>query len=126
MFRVDRLIATPSSAAWKVLVDLDAWPQWGPTVSGARLDPPHTELALGATGTVNTSLGLAVPFVVTEFEPDRHWAWKVAGIQATHHWVQSVGRHTRVSIGVPWWAPGYLAVCSIALRRIDAMLNDAA
>jgi hypothetical protein len=126
MFRVDRLIATPSSAAWKVLVDLDAWPQWGPTVSGARLDPPHTELALGATGTVNTSLGLAVPFVVTEFEPDRHWAWKVAGIQATHHWVQSVGRHARVSIGVPWWAPGYLAVCSIALRRIEAMLIDAA
>jgi len=126
MFAVNRLIAAPPSAVWKVLVDLDAWPQWGPTVSGARLDPPHTELGLGVTGTVKTSLGPAVPFVVTEFEPGRHWAWKVAGIPATHHRVQPVGRHARVSIGVPWWAPGYLAVCSIALRRIDAMLTDAA
>src|ERR1700728_4160772 len=50
MLAVDRLIAAPSSAAWNVLVDLDAWPQWGPTVSGARLDSPHTELSLGATG----------------------------------------------------------------------------
>jgi hypothetical protein len=71
-------------------------------------------------------LGFGVPFVVTEFEPGRHWAWKVAGIPATSHRVEPVGRHTRVSIGVPWWATGYLAVCSIALRRIDAMLNDAA
>ena len=31
----------------------------------------------------------------------------------------------RVTIAVPWWAAGYLAVCSIALRRIDAMLSDA-
>ena len=64
MLAVDRLIAAPSSAAWNVLVDLDAWPQWGPTVSGARLDSPHTELSLGATGVVRTSLGFGVPFVV--------------------------------------------------------------
>ena len=67
MLAVDRLIAAPSSAAWNVLVDLDAWSQWGPTVSGARLDSPHTELSLGATGVVRTSLGFGVPFVVTEF-----------------------------------------------------------
>jgi hypothetical protein len=126
MLAVDRLIAAPSSAAWNVLVDLDAWSQWGPTVSGARLDSPHTELSLGATGVVRTSLGFGVPFVVTEFEPGRHWAWKVAGIPATSHRVQPVGRHTLVIISVPWWATGYLAVCSIALRRIDAMLSDAA
>jgi uncharacterized protein YndB with AHSA1/START domain len=124
MLSVDRLIAAPSSAVWNVLVDLDAWPQWGPTVSGARLDPPHAELSLGATGTVRTAVGLTVPFVVTDFEPGRQWAWKVAGIPATHHSVQPAGRQARVSIGVPWWAPGYLAVCSIALRRIDAMLTN--
>jgi uncharacterized protein YndB with AHSA1/START domain len=126
MLAVDRLIAASSAAAWNVLVDLDAWPQWGPTVSGARLDSPHTELSLGATGMVHTSVGFSVPFVVTEFEPGRHWAWKVAGIPATSHRVEQVGRYARVSIGVPWWAPGYLAVCSIALRRIEAMLTDSA
>jgi hypothetical protein len=29
----------------------------------------------------------------------------------------------RVSISVPWWATPYLAVCSVAVRRIDAMLR---
>src|ERR1700733_8288158 len=112
MLAVDRLIAAPSSAAWNVLVDLDAWPQWGPTVSGARLDSPHTELSLGATGVVRTSLGFGVPFVVTEFEPGRHGGGRGAGPPAPPPPVQPVGRHTRVSMGVPWWATGYLAVCS--------------
>ena len=125
MLAVDKVIAAPSTAAWDVLVDLDAWPKWGPTVSRARLDPPHTELALHATGTVDTALGFAVPFVVTEFEEGRHWAWEVAGIPATHHRVEPVGSRARVTIAVSWWAAGYLAVCSIALRRIDAMLSDA-
>jgi len=124
MLAVDKLIAAPSSAAWNILVDLDAWPKWGPTVSGARLDSPHTELALHATGTVQTALGFAVPFVVTEFEPGRHWAWTVAGVPATHHRVEPVGNRVRVSMAVPWWATAYLAVCSIALGRIDAMLRD--
>jgi hypothetical protein len=126
MLAVDKVIAAPSSAVWNVLVDLDAWPKWGPTVSRARLDLPHTELALHATGTVQTALGLAVPFVVTEFEPGRHWAWKVAGVPATHHRVEAVGNHARATIAVPWWAAAYLAVCSVALHRIDAMLSDSA
>ena len=126
VFTVDRLIAAPPSAAWNVLVDLEAWPHWGPTVSAARLDSPHKRLSRGATGIVRTSLGFSVPFVVTEFEPGRHWAWKVAGVPATSHRVEPVGHHARVSMGVPWWAAGYLAVCSIALRRIDAMLSEAA
>jgi hypothetical protein len=125
MFAVDRLIAAPSTAAWAVLVDLEAWPTWGPTIRGARLDHPYCELALHATGTVQTSVGISVPFVVSEFDPGRHWAWQVAGVPATHHRVEPVGDCARVSIGVPWWAGPYLAVCTIALRRIDAMLTDA-
>ena len=125
MLAVDKLIAAPASAAWDVLVDLDVWPKWGPTVSEARLDPPYTALALRVTGTVRTALGFAVPFVVTEFEPGRHWAWKVAGVPATHHTVESVGDSARVTIAVPWWAAAYLTVCSIALHRIDAMLSAA-
>jgi hypothetical protein len=78
-------------------------------------------LELGATGTVRTSLGVAVPFTVTEFEPGRHWAWKVAGIPATHHRVEPADGGARASMAAPLWAAGYLSVCSIALRRIDAI-----
>jgi uncharacterized protein YndB with AHSA1/START domain len=123
MLTVDRTIAAPPSAVWKLLVDLDAWPKWGPTIRRARLDEPHTELALHATGTVQTSLLVAVSFVVTEFEPGRLWAWKVAGVPATHHRVDPSGDGARATIAVPWWSAPYLTVCSIALRRIDTMLT---
>ena len=119
----DKLIEAPPSAVWDLLVDLDAWPKWGPTIRGARLDEPHSELGLHATGTVQTSVGVAVPFVVTEFEPGRHWAWRVAGVPATRHAVEAVNDGARVSFSVPWWAAPYLTVCSIAVRRIDAMLR---
>ncbi|WIM88168.1 SRPBCC family protein [Candidatus Mycobacterium wuenschmannii] len=119
MFAVDRYIAAPPSVVWNVLVDLDAWPKWGPTVSAASLDPPHTRLESNVTGTVRTSLGIAAPFTITEFEPGRHWAWRVAGIPATHHRVEPAGNYSRASMAVPLWAAAYLSVCAIALRRID-------
>ncbi|OBF04415.1 polyketide cyclase [Mycobacterium sp. ACS4054] len=123
MFTADRAIAAPPSAVWELLVDLDAWPKWGPSIRGARLDEPHTELGLHATGTVRTPLLLEVPFVITEFEPGRSWAWKVAGVPATRHWVEPMGDGARVGMAVPWWSAPYVTVCSIALRRIDAMLT---
>lgn len=121
MIAVDRLIAAPAEVVWDVLVDLDAWPIWGPTVRGGSLDAPHTELALNVTGTVHTALGLSAPFTITEFEPGRHWAWRVAGIPATHHRVEPLGEHCRASMSAPLWASAYLTVCAIALRRIEAI-----
>lgn len=124
MVTVERRVAADPAAVWAVLVDLDAWPRWGPTVAGGRLDAPHTELGLHVTGTVRTSLQVSVPFLITEFEPGRSWAWRVAGVPATRHRVEPVGAGTRVSMDVPWWAAPYATVCAIALRRIDAMLTE--
>lgn len=121
----DKYIAAAPSAVWQLLVDLDAWPKWGPTIRGGRLDEPHTELGLHVTGTVQTSLLVSVPFIVTEFDPGRSWAWRVAGVPATRHRVTPVGDGARASMDVPWWAAPYLSVCAIALRRIDAMLTGA-
>lgn len=121
MLAVDRFIAAPPSVVWDILVDLEAWPKWGPTVSGASLDHPYTRLDSGVTGTVRTSLGIAVPFTITEFEPGRHWAWRVAGIPATHHRVEPAEGGARASMSAPSWAAVYLSVCAIALRRIETM-----
>jgi hypothetical protein len=121
MLSVDRFIAAPPSVVWNLFVDLDAWPLWGPSVSAAWLDPPHTQLESHVTGTVRTSIGVAVPFTVTEFERGRHWAWKVAGVPATHHRVEPADNGSRASMAVPFWAAGYLTVCAVALRRLDAL-----
>ena len=119
---VDRLINASPAAVWSVLVDLDAWPQWGPTVSGAEL-LDGDELGLGERGKVWTPVGVALPFTITEFEPGRRWSWRVAGIPATAHSVEPTDRGTRASMSVPLWAPAYLAVCAIALQRIDRMVT---
>ncbi|WP_292981585.1 SRPBCC family protein [Mycobacterium sp.] len=121
MLAVDRFIAAPPSVVWSVLVDLDKWPIWGPTVSGASLDHPYTSLESGVTGSVRTSLGVSAPFTITEFEPGRHWAWRVAGIPATHHRVEPADGGARASMSAPLWAAPYLSVCAIALRRIEAI-----
>lgn len=123
MLTVDRDIAAAPAAVWRLLVDLDAWPKWGPTISGGRLDAPYTELGLHVTGTVQTSLLVSAPFVVTEFEAGRSWAWRVAGVPATRHRVEPRGDGARAFMDVPWWAAPYATVCAIALRRIDAMLT---
>ncbi|OBK15776.1 polyketide cyclase [Mycobacterium asiaticum] len=125
MLSVHRVIAAPPQALWELLVDLDAWPQWGPTIARAELDRPYQELELGATGTVQTPVLVGVPFVVTEFDPGRFWAWKVAGIPATSHRVDPTEQGARVTMAVPWWAAPYLSVCSVALRRMEKMVGAA-
>ncbi len=121
MWTTDRVIAAPPEAVWALLVDFDAWPRWGPTIARATVSDSRG-LALGSTGTVWTVVGVALPFTVTEFEPGRCWAWTVAGVPATRHEVRQAPSGSTVSFGVPSWAPAYLAVCAVALRRIDRML----
>lgn len=66
--------------------------------------------------------GVTLPFEITEFEPRRRWAWDVAGFGATEHTVEDLGDEaTRVGFGAPWFVSAYLAVCEVALRRIDEL-----
>jgi uncharacterized protein YndB with AHSA1/START domain len=120
MLTVEREVAAPAEAVWNVLVDLDAWPLWGPTVAGGELIDAD-ELALGVRGTVLTPLGVSLPFTIIEFEPGRSWKWEVAGLQATRHEVEPHGDGSILRFGVPLWAPAYLPVCAIALPRIEAL-----
>jgi len=122
MLTVDRVVAAPPSAVWQVLIDLKAWPRWGPTVSGAELTDSD-ELALGVHGRVFTPVGVPLPFTITEFEPGRRWAWRVAGVPATAHGVDPVESGTRVWMSAPVLAAPYAPVLGIALRRIDRMTS---
>ena len=120
---IDRFIAATPAAAWDVLVDMAAWPIWGPSVRRAELRDGAVELGLGATGDVWTAVGVRMPFVITEFDPGRRWTWKVAGVPATGHQVSEAPGGCRVRFEVPWWASAYLPVCGAALGRIDTLLR---
>ena len=121
---VGRDLAAPAAVAWDLLVDTTRWPDWGPTVAGAQVTAgghgPRIEL--GATGTVRTPVGLSLPFRITQLDDGRRWAWAVGGVDATAHRVEALGAaRCRVTFEVPRWAPPYLAVCAVALRRLERL-----
>lgn len=119
-------VAAPARTAWDLLVEPAWWPRWGPTVRAARLDDGTTRLTAGATGSVQTPVGVWLPFRVEGWREDdavvdgvREWSWRVAGVPATTHRVISLGPdRCRVEMSAPWWAVGYLGVLGVALVRI--------
>lgn len=117
---VRRDIDAPVAVLWGLLVDPERWSSWGPTVRGAVLEDHR--LRLGSQGTVTTVVGLRLPFEITAFEGGARWAWRVAGVPATDHTVEPLGPdRCRVGFGVPWAAAPYLAVCRMALSRLDEL-----
>ena len=131
---VARELDAPAGAVWAALVDIRQWPRWGPSVRGAELDGADRNgagtdaagngdsghlIGPGSTGRVRTAVGVRLPFEVTDFEPGRRWAWKVAGVAATGHRVEPVGPdRCRAVIEVPAWAPAYAPLCWVALGRL--------
>lgn len=118
MWTTELRMHVDAETVWSVITDVQTWPRWGPTVSGARIDG-DSGLTGGARGTVTTAVGLSLPFEITEFVERRLWAWKVAGVSATRHEVIEVPGGCVLSFGAPVWAAGYLPVLAIALPRIE-------
>ena len=115
-----RNIDASADVLWRLLTDLDAWPAWGPTVRRAALRGDRFEQ--GAVGTVTTVFDVDLAFEISNYDPGSRWAWKVAGVPATDHTVEALGtQRCRVGFGVPWPASPYLAVCHVALRRLDRL-----
>ena len=121
---MQRDIQAPASVLWELLVNPERWPSWGPSVVRAVLDDP--DLRLGSRGVVTTVGGLRLPFEITAFERGARWAWSVAGISATDHTVETLASdRCRVGFGAPWVVAPYLAVCRIALARLDTLATGA-
>jgi uncharacterized protein YndB with AHSA1/START domain len=123
-----REIDAPAAVVWRVLTDLDQWPDWGPSVRAAAFDSDDVDrghgggLVTGATGRVTTLVGVDLPFEITEVVEGRSWSWKVAGVAATSHAVEALGDdRCRAGFGVPMAAAPYLGVCALALRRIERL-----
>ncbi|WP_353952173.1 SRPBCC family protein [Knoellia sp. S7-12] len=120
-------VAAEADAVWDLLVQVDQWPRWGPTVRRARVHGVDVGSERGgrigpdATGTVWTSVGPAVTFRIDAWQDTgrvRHWSWRVAGVHATGHTVRAHEGGCRVEMTAPWWAPAYAPVLWLALRRI--------
>lgn len=116
-------IAAPAQSVWSILIDTQAWPRWGPSVSAVEHDGRF--IGPGSQGRVQTAIGFRLPFLVTEFVDGEYWAWKVAGIQATGHRVTPIDdARCRLSFVVPTLAAPYLAVCRLAVGRIRGIAEQ--
>ena len=117
---VRRDVDAPAAVLWELLVNPERWSSWGPSVRGAVLH--GLDLRLGSRGVVTTVAGLRLPFEITAYERGARWAWSVAGVPATDHTVTPLGPgRCRVSFGAPWVAAPYLAICRMALSRLDGL-----
>lgn len=126
MLHTSRTIAARPDVLFRLLRDTATWPDWGPSIRGVRGVEGLVEQ--GTRGHVLPVVGPALPFEVTELVDDGHhgghWSWRVAGIPATTHEVRRHRARARASVvtfGVPTAAAPYLAVCAVALRRIERL-----
>jgi hypothetical protein len=119
------VIPVPAAAAWHLLIDTTLWPRWGPSVRA--VDVPARCIGPSMRGRVQTPAGLWLPFQISEWDEGRLWVWRVAGLPATGHRVEPLAPASCcVTFTVPIWAPLYLPVCRIALRRLSTLAGTAA
>ena len=120
MLEAAATLNSPAAVAWRLLTDTHTWPQWGPSVRA--VDAPTRFITAGTFGRVQTTPGLWLPFAITDWEEGRAWAWRVAGIPATGHRVTPLTASScRVAFTIPRWAPFYVPVCRLALRRLEVL-----
>lgn len=118
------VIDAPAPRVWRLLTDFEEWPRWGPSIRS--VSAAAAEAGPGLTGHVRTLVGVSLPFEITHWVPGQEWEWKVAGIRATGHLIESLGpSSTRVTFTVPWPAAPYVAVLGIALRRLRRIAEAA-
>lgn len=108
--------------AWQVLTDTRLWPEWGPSVK--LVDCRQRRIGPGSAGKIKTSLGIWVPFTITEYRDQKFWAWRIGRFRATGHRLEKSDENCcTIAFDMPWWAAPYLAVCLVALRRIRRLVE---
>lgn len=109
---------------WRRYVDLDAWSQWAPFITG--VEATGRELVGGLTGTVLGVGGLRVPFTVLGVDDaSRSWTWRVrvarAPVTMRHDVVPESAGGTRAALALDGAAAlvlGYLLPARLALRSL--------
>jgi hypothetical protein len=117
------MIRTPSQRVWNLLVDTSRWAEWGPSIRAVECS--DRILTPVSSGRIKTILGFSAPFAVTHFKPGIAWSWRVFGIPATTHSVESLGKNRCcLRFGVPLPAFPYLLICLTAMQRIADLVSQ--
>lgn len=121
--KTETIISASPKIVWEVLTDTHCWHKWGPSVTSVRCDDRF--ISAESKGFVRTITGLWVPFAITDYVPERLWAWRVWDIPATIHRVEALSaERCRIIFEVPLIAAPYLLVCKIAAKRIKRIAEN--
>jgi len=113
---------SPAVAA-EFLRDTRTWPDWGPAIDAVESDDRY--VTRGTRGRVRVA-GAWLPFRVTACN-GRRWDWRVSGLPATGHRVDSYAGdpdRSRVVVEVPIVAAWYVPVCRRALDRFASLVEE--
>lgn len=78
-------------------------------------------------GRVQTAIGLWLPFEIDQWQAGAYWHWRVGGVAATGHRVQSLDAGScEIVFTMPAWAPFYRPVCALAIKRIARLARERA
>jgi uncharacterized membrane protein len=104
--RID--VEAPVQQVWRVLCEVERWPEWAPTVTSVRRldDGP---LAVGSRVRLEQPRIPPTEYVVTELEPSRSFTWVATGpgVRTTaRHLLEDLGTGgTRVMLAVEQAGP---------------------
>lgn len=122
-------IQAPPALVWRVTADVEAWPEWTPTVTSVkRLG--EAPFGLGSVARIKQPGQPEADWVVTRFEPEQRFAWETrrAGLRMVGtHEVSAEGDGTKNVLRVE--AEGAMAVLlwpvlRLAMRRALHQEND--
>lgn len=120
---VVKIIDAPIDVVWRILIDTQLWPVWGPSV--ALVDCQQRWISSGVKGRVKTAFGIWVPFEITAFEAPVYWHWKVGGIPATGHRLRPHGpQHCELIFEIPFGAFPYASICRRAAENIARLTTE--
>jgi len=122
-----RRVRAPQKEVWALLTDTESWPVWSPAITAVEC----AEGIIGrrTRGRIRTTVGLWVPFEITELAPPpaARWSWKVGPVPAITHRVVADPTHrswSTVTFDLPAWAAAYAPMCVAALARIASLVED--
>ena len=100
--------ATPDQV-WAVLSDLDAWPQWLPTVTRLEREDPDAPHGVGAAYLLDQPKLRRARWVITQWSPGANFTWATSAsgftMTATHQLSPTSSGGTEIALGIATSGP---------------------
>jgi len=103
-FSVTVEIPAPPATVWRVMADVERWPEWTPSVRRVKLLTPGP-MRVGSRARIRQPGLPPACWRVTELEADRGFTWvsTMPGLRVTgKHWIEAMNDGCRVTLSIQY------------------------